>query len=159
MKEMLQKPCPRVLRWNLPSSDGQPHIGTMSHAVDGKIDTINVQGFRVLGRVGRQSLMILEFIVNEIEERLAHLTPLRVKPDLIQFTFDHLMIQFPPEMDENWVRYVLVNLGQILCDQTGRELLSCAYTTQLLHSTVEVCWNNNDSYFIWFNLCVESPDR
>ena len=29
-------------------------------------------------------------------------------------------------------------------------MLSCAYTTQLLHSTVEVCWNNNDSYFIWF---------
>ena len=60
------------------------------------------------------------------------------------------MIEFPPKMDENWVRYVLVNLGQILCDQTGRELLSCAYTTQLLYSTVEVCWNNNDSYFIWF---------
>ena len=39
--------------------------------------------------------------------------------------------------------------------QTGRELLSCAYTTQLLHSTVEVCWNNNDSYFIWFKICVQ----
>ena len=34
-------------------------------------------------------------------------------------------------------------------NQTGRELLSCAYTTQLLHSTVEVCWNNSDSSFIW----------
>ena len=67
------------------------------------------------------------------------------------------LIQFPPKMDENWVRYVLVNLGQILCDQTGRELLSCAYTTQLLHSTVEVCWNNNDSYFIWFKfVCRKS---
>ena len=29
--------------------------------------------------------------------------------------------------------------------QTGRELLSCAYTTQLLHSTVEVCWNNDEA--------------
>ena len=44
-------------------------------------------------------------------------------------------------------------------DQTGRELLSCAYTTQLLHSTVEVCWNNSDSYFIWLNLCAESRDK
>ena len=37
--------------------------------------------------------------------------------------------------------------------QTGRGLLYCAYTTQLLHSTVEVCWNNNISYFIWIS-CV-----
>ena len=43
--------------------------------------------------------------------------------------------------------------------QTGRELLSCAYTAQLLHSTVEVCWNNSDSYFIWLKLCAESPDK
>ena len=43
--------------------------------------------------------------------------------------------------------------------QTGRELLSCAYTTQLLHSTVEVCWNNNVSYFIWIMLCAKSLDK
>ena len=36
-------------------------------------------------------------------------------------------------------------------------MLSCAYTTQLLHSTGEVCWNNNDSYFIWFKfVCRKS---
>ena len=34
-------------------------------------------------------------------------------------------------------------------------MLSCAYTTHLLHSTVEVCWNNKDSYFIWFEFCVQ----
>ena len=43
--------------------------------------------------------------------------------------------------------------------QTGRVLLSCAYTTQLLHSTVEVCWNNNISYFIWIKLCAKSLDK
>ena len=59
------------------------------------------------------------------------------------------MIQFPPEMDENWLRDELVKLGQILGPNWQR-MLSCAYTTQLLHSTVEVCWNNKDSYFIWF---------
>ena len=32
-------------------------------------------------------------------------------------------------------------------------------TTQLLHSTVEVCWNNSNSYFIWLKLCAESPDK
>ena len=43
--------------------------------------------------------------------------------------------------------------------QTGRELLSCAYTTQLLHSTVEVCWNINVSYFIWIKLSAKSLDK
>ena len=59
------------------------------------------------------------------------------------------------ELGEIWVSKV----GTTKIDQTGRESLSCAYTTQLLHSTVEVCWNNNDSYFIWFKLCAETPDR
>ena len=52
-------------------------------------------------------------------------------------------------------------LGKLVTkiDQTGRGLLSCAYTTQLLRSTVEACWNTNDSYFIWLNLCAETPDK
>ena len=60
------------------------------------------------------------------------------------------LIQFPPEMDENWVRYGLAKLGQISKLPNWQRMLFCAYTTQLLHSTGEVCWNNNDSYFIWF---------
>ena len=67
------------------------------------------------------------------------------------------LIHFPPEMVENWWRYGGKLETKII--QTGRELLSCAYTTQLLHSTVEVCWNNSDSYFIWFKLCAESLDK
>ena len=55
---------------------------------------------------------------------------------------------------EIWVSKLVTKI-----DQTGRELLSCAYTTQLLRSTVEVCWNNSDSYFIWLKLCAESPDK
>ena len=63
----------------------------------------------------------------------------------------------PTKMDENWLR----NGGEREqeMNQTGRELLSCAYTTQLLHSTVEVCWNNSDRYFIWLNLCAKSRDK
>ena len=38
-------------------------------------------------------------------------------------------------------------------------MLSCAYTTQLLHSTVEVCWNKYNIYFIWINLCAKSRDK
>ena len=60
------------------------------------------------------------------------------------------LIQFPPEMDENWVRYGLAKLGQISELPNWQRMLLCAYTTQLLHSTGEVCWNNKDSYFIWF---------
>ena len=70
------------------------------------------------------------------------------------------LIQFPPEMDENWVRYGLAKLGQISELPNWQRMLFCAYTTQLLHSTGEVCWNNKDSYFIWFEfLCAETPDR
>ena len=67
------------------------------------------------------------------------------------------LIQFPPKMVENWWRYG----GKLVTrkNQTGRELLSCAYTTQLLHSTVEICWNNSDRYFIWLNLCAETWDK
>ena len=39
-----------------------------------------------------------------------------------------------------------------------QRMLSCAYTTQLLHSTVEVCWNKYNIYFIWLNLCAESRE-
>ena len=67
----------------------------------------------------------------------------------------NLMIQFPPEMDENWVRYGLAKLGQISRLPNWQRMLFCAYTTQLLHSTGEVCWNNKDSYFIWFEFCVQ----
>ena len=40
-----------------------------------------------------------------------------------------------------------------------QRMLSCAYTTQLLHSTVEVCWNKYNIYFIWINLCAESREN
>ena len=64
------------------------------------------------------------------------------------------LIQFPPEMVENWLRYGLAKLGQISKLPNWQRMLSCAYTTQLLHSTGEVCCNNKDSYFIWFEICV-----
>ena len=67
------------------------------------------------------------------------------------------VIQFPPEMDENWVRYGLAKLGQISRLPNWQRMLFCAYTTQLLHSTGEVCWNNKDRYFIWFEfVCRDS---
>ena len=45
-------------------------------------------------------------------------------------------------MDENWVRYGLAKLGQISRLPNWQRMLFCAYTTQLLHSTGEVCWNS-----------------
>ena len=63
------------------------------------------------------------------------------------------LIQFPPEMD---MRYGLAKLGQISRLPNWQRMLFCAYTTQLLHSTGEVCWNNKDSYFICLNLCAET---
>ena len=69
------------------------------------------------------------------------------------------MIQFPPEMDENWVRYGLAKLGQISELPNWQRMLFCAYTTQLLHSTGEVCWNNKDSYFIWFEFVCRNSGQ
>ena len=69
------------------------------------------------------------------------------------------MIQFPPEMDENWVRYGLAKLGQISRLPNWQRMLFCVYTTQLLHSTGEVCWNNNDSYFIWFEFVCRNSGQ
>ena len=69
------------------------------------------------------------------------------------------VIQFPPEMDENWVRYGLAKLGQISKLPNWQRMLFCAYTTQLLHSTGEVCWNNNDSYFIWFEFVCRNSGQ
>ena len=69
------------------------------------------------------------------------------------------LIQFPPEMDENWVRYGLAKLGQISKLPNWQRMLFCAYTTQLLHSTGEVCWNNNDSYFIWFEFVCRNSGQ
>ena len=73
--------------------------------------------------------------------------------------FYSFMIQFPPEMDENWVRYGLAKLGQISELPNWQRMLFCAYTTQLLHSTGEVCWNNKDSYFIWFEFVCRNSGQ
>ena len=72
---------------------------------------------------------------------------------------DRQLIQFPPEMDENWVRYGLAKLGQISRLPNWQRMLFCAYTTQLLHSTGEVCWNNKDSYFIWFEFVCRNSGQ
>ena len=71
----------------------------------------------------------------------------------------NMLIQFPPEMDENWVRYGLAKLGQISELPNWQRMLFCAYTTQLLHSTGEVCWNNKDSYFIWFEFVCRNSGQ
>ena len=68
---------------------------------------------------------------------------------ILHFLGFSYLIQFPPEMDENWVRYGLAKLGQISRLPNWQRMLFCAYTTQLLHSTGEGCWNNKDSNFIW----------
>ena len=71
----------------------------------------------------------------------------------------YTLIQFPPEMDENWVRYGLAKLGQISELPNWQRMLFCAYTTQLLHSTGEVCRNNKDSYFIWFKFVCRNSGQ
>ena len=40
-----------------------------------------------------------------------------------------LMIQFPPEMDENWVRYGLAKLGQISRTKLAEDAVLCVHNT------------------------------
>ena len=60
--------------------------------------------------------------------------------------FDTIPTKNGRELMEKWVS----ELKDKFLGPNWQRMLSCAYTTQLLHSTGEVCWNNKDSYFIWF---------
>ena len=40
-----------------------------------------------------------------------------------------IMIQFPPEMDENWVRYGLAKLGQISRTKLAEDAVLCVHNT------------------------------
>ena len=39
------------------------------------------------------------------------------------------MIQFPPTMDENWLRYELLNLGQIYETKLAEDVVLCVHNT------------------------------
>ena len=43
--------------------------------------------------------------------------------------FCSCMIQFPPEMDENWVRYGLAKLGQISRTKLAEDAVLCIHNT------------------------------
>ena len=90
-------------------------------------------------------------------EELSSITPQEIVAWMKLTAFG--LIQFPPEMDENWVRYGLAKLGQISKLPNWQRMLFCAYTTQLLHSTGEGCWNNKDSYFIWFKFVCRNSGQ
>ena len=42
---------------------------------------------------------------------------------------EHNMIQFPPEMDKNWVRYGLAKLGQITRTKLAEDAVLCVHNT------------------------------
>ena len=109
-------------------------------------------------------LQCVKITDNVLQAQLGSTRPISYRSyfDLLKdaaFHPDKAMIQFPPEMDENWVRYGLAKLGQISKLPNWQRMLFCAYTTQLLHSTGEVCWNNNDSYFIWFEFVCRNSGQ
>ena len=69
------------------------------------------------------------------------------------------LIQFPPEMDQNWVRYGLAKLDKFLDYQTGRGC--CFVRTQNSFSTQQVRHVGITRIVTLFglNLCAETPDR
>ena len=97
--------------------------------------------------------------LNNLSLGCSYVLPRLWDPGGVSSSANTPMIQFPPEMDENWVRYGLAKLGQISRLPNWQRMLFCAYTTQLLHSTGEVCWNNKDSYFIWFEFVCRNSGQ
>ena len=104
-------------------------------------------------------LQIVNFCVTGCTGRLRQMGLIVVTIKLFSLVLQQPLIQFPPEMDENWVRYGLAKLGQISELPNWQRMLLCACTTQLLHSTGEVCWNNKDSYFIWFEFVCRNSGQ
>ena len=39
------------------------------------------------------------------------------------------VIQFPPKLDENWLRYELLNLGQIYETKLAEDVVLCVHNT------------------------------
>ena len=71
-----------------------------------------------------------------------------------------LVIQFPPEMDENWVRYGLAKLGQI-SRLPNWQKNCCLVCTQHNFCTQQLRYVGITMIVILFglNLCVETLDR
>ena len=69
------------------------------------------------------------------------------------------LIQFPPEMDENWVRYGLAKLGQISELPNWQKMLFVR--TQHSFCTQQVKYVGITRIVILFglNLCAETLDR
>ena len=72
--------------------------------------------------------------------------PIETHVDGLGSSFNTIPTKNGRELMEKWVS----ELKDKFLGPNWQRMLSCAYTTQLLHSTGEVCWNNRDSYFIWF---------
>ena len=70
------------------------------------------------------------------------------------------LIQFPPEMDENWVRYGLAKLGQI-SRLPNWQKICCLVRTQHNFCTQQLRYVGITRIVILFglNLCAETPDR
>ena len=57
------------------------------------------------------------------------------KYEISQQVTDLLLIQFPPKMDEDWLRYELLNLGQIYETKLAEDVVLCVHnTTSALNS-------------------------
>ena len=67
------------------------------------------------------------------------------------------MIQFPPKMDENWLRYELLNLGQIYETKLAEDVVLCVHN----FCTQQVRYVGITGIVILFglNLCAKSRDK
>ena len=144
-----------------PEENGERHRAKVTRQVVEIIDQDNgqrIENINFILDIGNGKVEEL-ISYNQLLEHLENAQDHDMGMDQELYRFRAIMIQFPPEMDENWVRYGLAKLGQISELPNWQRMLFCAYTTQLLHSTGEVCWNNKDSYFIWFEFVCRNSGQ
>ena len=70
------------------------------------------------------------------------------------------LIQFPPEMDENWVRYGLAKLGQISKLPNWQKIVVlCVHNTSFCTQQLRYVGITMIVILFGLNLCAETPDR
>ena len=69
------------------------------------------------------------------------------------------MIQFPPEMDENWVRYGLAKLGQISRTKLAEDAVLCVQQHSFCTQQVRYVGITRIVILFGLNLCAETLDR
>ena len=94
------------------------------------------KNFQLPPKIKRPNLHIVRYTcqyeqyqLHTQNERRAHPNWAPTKEPKCELLEIYSMIQLPPEMDENWLRYELLNLGQIYETKLAEDVVLCVHNT------------------------------